>query len=76
MNPLKFLSHPTIEKLKEYRWSSLLDYIGKKNYPSLTERGFLLDLYGGEQGYFKDLKEWVEGSDTTGMDHLLLDSTE
>src|SRR3989338_1524711 len=35
--------------LETYRWSSHLDYLGKKNFPSLTQREFLLDFFGGEK---------------------------
>lgn len=31
----------TIQFLEEYRWSSFPDYIGKKNFPSVTYRDFL-----------------------------------
>ncbi len=40
-----------IEFLGSYRWSSHLDYLGKKNFPSVTQRGFLLDYFGGTSGY-------------------------
>jgi REP element-mobilizing transposase RayT len=45
-----------IKFLEEYKWSSYLDYIGKKNFPSVTEREFLLGVMGGEKG----CREWVE----------------
>ena len=32
--------------LESYRWSSFPDYIGKKNFPSVTNRGFLSDVFG------------------------------
>ena len=32
-----------IKYLQNYRWSSFPDYIGKKNFPSVTSRDFLLD---------------------------------
>src|SRR3989344_8067514 len=32
-----------LEFLENYRWSSYLDYIGKKNFPSVTQRDFLLN---------------------------------
>jgi len=35
--------------LKNYRWSSYLDYIGKKNFSSVSERKFLLKTMGGEK---------------------------
>ena len=35
--------------LENYRWSSYLDYIGKKNFPSVTSRKFLLEFGGRER---------------------------
>ena len=49
-----------IEFLNNYRWSSHLDYLGKKNFPSVTQRGFLLKFFGGEKGYEKNIKEWLK----------------
>ena len=40
--------------LENYKWSSFLDYIGKKNFPSVTSRNFLLDFFGGEKKYRKE----------------------
>lgn len=40
-----------VEFLESYRWSSHLDYLGKKNFPSVTQRSFLLDYFGGTTGY-------------------------
>jgi putative transposase len=37
--------------LEKYRFSSYLDYINKKNFPSITERGLI-------NQYFKDTKEY------------------
>ena len=39
-----------IEFLENYKWSSYLDYIGKKAFPSVTERSFIIETMGGEQG--------------------------
>ena len=33
-----------VEILNSFRWSSHLDYIGKKNFPSVTQREFLLKI--------------------------------
>lgn len=41
--------------LAKYRWSSHLDYLGIKNFPSVTQREFLLDFFKGEDGYEKSL---------------------
>lgn len=45
--------------LENYRWSSYLDYIGKKNFPSLTSREFLLEFWGGEKEYLKETEKWL-----------------
>ena len=45
-----------IEQLLEYRWSSLPDYAGKRNFPALTTRGDLLEMFGGPSKYLADLK--------------------
>lgn len=50
----------SINYLKEYRWSSFLDYIGKKNFPSVTSREFILKIFGGEKEYEKITKEWLK----------------
>jgi len=50
------------EFLENYRWSSYLDYIGKKNFPSLTSREFLLEMFGGNPvEYGKFVREWLPG---------------
>ncbi|MBU4299414.1 transposase [Patescibacteria group bacterium] len=46
-----------IKFIENYKWSSYQDYIGKKNFPSLTSRDFLLKIMGGKEG----CKKWVEG---------------
>lgn len=46
--------------LKKYRWSSYLDYIGKKNFPSVTEREFLLKVMGGKEECKKFVDYWIE----------------
>lgn len=45
-----------IEFLEKYRWSSYLDYLGKKNFPSVTERDFVQNVFGGSQ----KIKEFVD----------------
>lgn len=46
--------------LETYRWSSYLDYIGKKNFPSVTQRGFLLKVFNGEENYRKSIIGWLQ----------------
>lgn len=45
-----------IKFLEEYRWSSYPDYIGKKNFPSVTERDLFKKLFGSKQ----EMKEFVD----------------
>ena len=49
-----------IKFLESYRWSSFLDYIGRKNFPSITQREFLLKLYGGTKNYKRDAINWLK----------------
>lgn len=48
-----------IKFLENYKWSSYLDYIGKKNFPSITERKFLLETMGEEQGCKDFINNWI-----------------
>ncbi len=43
----------------KYRWSSYFDYIGKNNFPSVTERNFLLEVMGGREGCKKAINNWI-----------------
>ena len=44
---------------KEYRWSSLWDYLGKKNFPSVTKRDFILKIMDGEKGCEEAVRNWI-----------------
>ena len=48
-----------IDFMENYRWSSFQDYIGKKNYPSVTQRKFLTKFFNGPQEYKKHIQEWL-----------------
>jgi putative transposase len=64
--------------LEKYRWSSFLDYTGKKNFPSLTDRDFLLKFYGGEEktteelerSYKKDFSAWLKDHKSLDLDEF------
>lgn len=45
---------------EEYRWSSFFDYIGKKNFPSITQRDFLLKIMNGSEGCKKAVEDWIK----------------
>ncbi len=46
--------------LENYRWSSFPDYIGKRNFPSITKRDLLLDFFGGSEKYKLDIVEFLQ----------------
>ncbi|MBI1754751.1 transposase [Candidatus Azambacteria bacterium] len=45
--------------LESYRWSSYPDYIGKKNFPSVTQRKFLLELFGKPAHHRNEMSNWI-----------------
>jgi len=48
-----------IDFLEKYRWSSYLDYLQNKNFPSLTNREFLTEIMGGIEGCRKFVEDWI-----------------
>jgi len=59
--------------LENYRWSSFLDYIGKKNFPSITSRNFLSEFFEGPEQYKKDTLEWLKEMDLEEIKDLTLE---
>jgi putative transposase len=49
-----------IKFLENYKWSSYLDYIGKNNFPTITERGFLSEVMGGKKGCINFVNDWIK----------------
>jgi len=47
--------------LKEYRWSSYLDCIGIKNFPSIieAEKSFIMEVMGGAKGCERAVNDWI-----------------
>ena len=48
-----------LEFLKHYKWSSYPDYIGESNFPSVTERKFILKTVGSEKSCKEFLKYYI-----------------
>jgi len=46
--------------LGSYRWSSHLDYLGRNNFPSVTQREIILEFFGGSKNYEKGIKRWLK----------------
>ena len=59
--------------LETYRWSSHLDYLGKQNFPSVTQREFLLNFFDGTKGYEKSISEWVRSLDLETIEGVTLE---
>lgn len=60
--------------LKGYKWSSFLDYIGIKNFPSVTERNFLLEVMGGEEGIMNNAIDWLSHKkELSGQEDILIE---
>ncbi len=45
--------------LENYKWSSYQDCLGIKNFPSVTDRDFLLELVGGKDGCRDAVENWM-----------------
>lgn len=48
-----------IEFLENYKWSSYQDYLGRKNFPSVTDRDFMLETIGGEKKAREFVNDWI-----------------
>ncbi len=60
-----------LQFLEKYRWSSFLDYAGKKNFPSILDPD-----YGSRTSivdYKKNLKEWMENFDLESVQKMTLE---
>lgn len=53
-----------IKYVENYRWSSYPDYLGKENFPSLTNREFLLKVMGGKGGCRNFVNAWLQFKQT------------
>ena len=59
--------------LENYRWSSYLDYIGEKNFPSVTQRDFLLEFFSGNKEYKKKIEGWIKERGLQNIKSILLE---
>lgn len=61
------------EFLRSYRWSSHMDYLGVKNFPTITKRDFLLDYIGGPKQYEKSSLTMLRAKNFNDIQEVLLD---
>lgn len=59
--------------LETYRWSSHLDYLGKQNFPSVTQRAFLSRFFGGPEKYKQAVVAWLKTLELENIRHLTLE---
>jgi putative transposase len=60
-----------LECLREYRWSSHLDYIGKQNFPSIISREELSPLLGKKSGYEKKIANIITSERLAAKSNIL-----
>lgn len=48
-----------IKFLKNYKWSSWPDYLGVKNFPSVTQRSFILELFKDKENLRRFVNDYV-----------------
>ena len=67
------LQNPEMTKdfLNKYKWSSLKDYVGEKNYPSLINKELILGMLGGESEYKKFVLGVLDNNFKNITDYLL-----
>ena len=63
----------SLKYLQSYRWSSHLDYMGVKNFPSITQRKLFLELFGGEKKYTQSIKRYLKDMNIDEMGNTLLE---
>jgi len=60
-----------LDHLAAYRWSSHLDYLGMRNFPSITRRDELSELLGNQAAYERTIEDIVSNPELArGGDEL------
>lgn len=62
-----------IDFLENYRWSSFPDYIGRLNFPLITQRDFILEFVGGTSVYKENFLEWLGAMDMDKLNNFTLE---
>lgn len=60
-----------VDFLDSYKWSSHADYLGKSNFPLVSQRRFLNEYFGESVGYKKDFIAFIKDLDFTDFDSSL-----
>ncbi|MFA6349096.1 MAG: transposase [Candidatus Paceibacterota bacterium] len=59
-----------LEHLSTYRWSSLLDYTGRRNFPSILTKSFFSEVFGN---YGKELIDFLKDSELDNPEKIDLE---
>jgi len=62
-----------IDFLERYRWSSLPDYLGMKNFASVIEKGFLTECIGTPKDFRSGMKEWITDLDFSTIQKIAIE---
>lgn len=79
LNPVKIIGNSVpdnenkLELLKKYRWSSYLDYIGIKNFPSVISLNMRDNLWGGVNKYKADLKDCYNALPISDLSKIIIE---
>ena len=66
-------SQKAMDFLDSYRWSSHLDYLGRKNFPSIISMPFLKEFLGGPLEYRKSCRELLTSFSLEQIEDIILD---
>ena len=59
--------------LESYKWSSLLDYLGQKNFPSVTQRDFMLEVISDPKLVREEILSWLKQKKEVKETEVLLE---
>lgn len=62
--------------LVSYPWSSLPDYLGKRNFPTVTSRQFLTEYLGTPKLFLKNMRYWLKGKNFDEISEVSLEPVE
>ena len=62
--------------LEKYRWSNFPDCVGRKNFPSVTQRKFITDYFGEGAQYKKYMSQWIDQFNSPNVSAITKTETE
>lgn len=60
--------------LENDKWHSYPDYLGSRNFPSVTDREFILEITGGSEGCRQIMNDWIKyKKGVKGFDDIIIE---